>query len=94
MVGMINLGCTYLIIAISVFPVSLVCTLTEVLQSVPAVLLGTDVLEHTKDQSGVSKENIPQLRVPTVPAVNRDTTVEIHIVSVIGNILYQMLWFF
>ena len=71
----------------AVFHVNRVFTRMEVRPSVQAAQLGTDVLRLTKDQSGVSKGNILLLRVQTVQAVRRDTTVEMLIVSISGDIL-------
>ena len=71
----------------AVFHVNRVFTRMEVKLSVQAAQPGTDVLRLTKDQSGVSKENILLLRALTVQAVRRDTTVEMLIVSISGDIL-------
>ena len=71
----------------AVYHVNRVFTRMEVRLSVQAAQPVTDVLRLTKDQSGVSKGNILLLRVQTVQAVKRDTTVEMLIVSISGDIL-------
>ena len=69
------------------FHVDRVCTRTEVRLSVQAAQPGTDVLRLMKDQSGVSKGSILLLRALTVLAVRLDTTVEMLIVSISGDVL-------